>query len=324
MPLTSLIIPRRSLTFYSIKDATKTRGIFLLKTVSIHHLFPSSSSAWAWHVFFCVQHVKPESGLWAHMIYWEVLFTTQQWRQQDKPWQGPRQGCNFTWGLTSPISVSSEAWVATWIKPKSGAKRSAFCTLLLVSHWLQAASGRRQTSPVFQWLAAWLGEFDRDSATVSNWHWEQLGLGASGCVGHQPHPPVWGGSRSLASVSNLLDYLCSFVVFHRQAFWLLSPQAMPSCLGLWERLSILPIHPSSSLLPFFSIFLQGQDSHLCQPLPSPCPPPSHYSLTNCSLVFVSTVVPKLLMSKLPIFSLLLLPIDTFLFFFYFDCQEHLE
>lgn len=240
MPLTSLLIPRRSLTFYPIKDAAKTRGIFFLKTVSIHQLFPCSSSAWAGHVFFCVQHVKPESGLWTHMIYWEVLFTAQQWRQQDKPWQGPRQGCNFTWGLTSPISVSSEAWVATWIEPKSGAKRSAFCTLVLVSHWLQAASGRRQTSPVFQWLAAWLGEFDKDCATVSNWHWAQLGIGASGCVGHQPHPPVWGGSRFLASVSNLLDCLCSFVVFHRQAFWLLSPQAMPSCLGLWERLSILP------------------------------------------------------------------------------------
>lgn len=28
MPLTSLLIPRRSLTFYPIKDAAKTRGIF--------------------------------------------------------------------------------------------------------------------------------------------------------------------------------------------------------------------------------------------------------------------------------------------------------
>lgn len=49
-----------------------------------------------------------------------------------------------------------------------------------------------------------------------------------------------------------------------------------------------------------------------------------HSPTHCSLVSVSTVLLKLLLSKLPTFSLFLLLIDTFLFFSYFSCQEHLE
>lgn len=149
------------------------------------------------------------------------------------------------------------------MEPKSGAKRSAFCTLLLVSHGLQATSGRRQTSLVFQLLVAWLGEFDKDSATVSDWHWEQLGIGASGCVVHQPHPPVWGGSCFLASVSNLLDYLCSSVVFPPGFLASFSPgnAVMPRSMRATFH---PPLHPGLSLLPLLSIFLQGQDFHLCR------------------------------------------------------------
>lgn len=46
--------------------------------------------------------------------------------------------------------------------------------------------------------------------------------------------------------------------------------------------------------------------------------------TRCSLVSVSTVLLKLLLSKLPTFLLFLLLIDTFLFLSHFHCQEHLE
>lgn len=55
-----------------------------------------------------------------------------------------------------------------------------------------------------------------------------------------------------------------------------------------------PLHPGLSLPLLLSIF-PFMISHLCQLLPPACPslPPQHY----CSLVFVSSVVLKLLLSK---------------------------
>lgn len=94
-----------------------------------------------------------------------------------------------------------------------------------------------------------------------------------------------------------------------------------------------PLHPGVSLLPFFSIFLQGQDSHLCQPLPSACPHAtpllsnqlqSGFCLNCCSeITYVKAT--NLLLTSTPDrhFSVLLLfrlP-GTFGIIFFLDTEE---